>query len=57
MLAPNSLLLHVTANKGNGAYLLKPGSKRRRKQVDIAGQNAQQEMEDLQAADHLQRIA
>ena len=37
--------------KGSGAHLLKAGSKRRRKQVDIAAQNEPEElsaMEDMQ---------
>ena len=38
--------ISVTAQKGNGAYLLKAGSKRRRKQADIPGPDAQQEMFD-----------
>jgi hypothetical protein len=34
--------------RGTGAHLLKAGSKRRRKQVDIRGQNEQHEMEELE---------
>ena len=43
--------------KGSGAYLLKSGSKRRRKQVDIRGQNSEQEMADLEASEHQQKIS
>ena len=45
------------AQKGSGAYLLKAGSKRRRKQADIPGQILEQEMADLQVDDQSQRIA
>lgn len=43
--------------KGSGAYLLKSGSKRRRKQADIRGQNSEQEMADLEAFEHQQKIS
>ena len=46
----------VAAQKGSGAYLLKAGSKRRRKQVDIQGQNQEAEMVDEQANEQSQRI-
>ena len=32
------------ASKGSGAYLLKAGSKRRRKQADILGEEEEKEM-------------
>ena len=47
----------TTAQKGSGAYLLKAGSKRRRKQADISGQNEEQEMAGAQAQEQSQRIA
>ena len=42
--------------KGSGAYLLKAGSKRRRKQVDMDGQNNLQEMADLEVSEQQQLI-
>ena len=39
-----------------GAHLLKAGSKRRRKQADIVGQNEEQEVAVMQSQDQQQRI-
>ena len=51
-----TVLLLVLAHKGTGAHLLKPGSKRRRRQVDIAGQNEQADVVGLQLQDQQQQI-
>ena len=51
-----TVLLLVLAHKGTGAHLLKPGSKRRRRQVDIAGQNEQADVVGLQLKDQQQQI-
>ena len=40
-----------------GAHLLKVGSKRRRKQADIVGQNEEQEVALMQSQNQQQRIA
>jgi len=42
--SPTLIDLIETAQKGSAAYLLKVGSKRRRKQADIHGQNEEVEM-------------
>lgn len=47
---------NVSTSKGVGAHLLKPGSKRRRRQADIVGQNSEAEMVEIQAAEQSMRI-
>ena len=42
-----TLLFVTLAHKGTGAHLLKPGSKRRRRQADIAGQNEEADIAGL----------
>ena len=38
--------------KGIGAHLLKAGSKRRRKQVDMVGQNESDELSAMESMEH-----
>ena len=45
------------ALRGVGAHLLKVGSKRRRKQADIKGQNEREELSQVQFEEQSQRIA
>ena len=45
--------------KGSGAHLLKTGSKRRRKQVNMVGQNEPEElsaMEDMEQASRIEEL-
>ena len=42
-----TVFFFILANKGTGAHLLKPGSKRRRRQTDIAGQNEEADIAGL----------
>ena len=51
-----TLLFVPLAHKGTGAHLLKPGSKRRRRQADIGGQNEEADVVALQLQDQQQQI-
>ena len=51
-----TLLFVAPAHKGTGAHLLKPGSKRRRRQADISGQNDEADVVGLQLQDQQQEI-
>ena len=53
----NTLSLSTAALRGVGAHLLKVGSKRRRKQADIEGQNEAEEIAALQSEESQLRIA
>ena len=52
----NTLFLVTVALRGVGAHLLKVGSKRRRKQADIAGQNEREELSQVDLLEQSQRI-
>ena len=52
----NTLFLFTVALRGVGAHLLKVGSKRRRKQADIAGQNEREELSQVDQVEQSQRI-
>ena len=52
----NELSLSTAALRGVGAHLLKVGSKRRRKQADIEGQNEREELSQVDQMEQSQRI-
>ena len=52
----NTPSLSTAALRGVGAHLLKVGSKRRRKQADIAGQNEREELSQVDQMEQSQRI-